>query len=618
MDSNLSGRSDKFARALSELTELRQFPGAPKEFWPRFLGAVAQLAAADVLVLLVGNPGKTPRWTAIGEWTSSPGPSRTRTGFASQLEALAERGLREGSFVEQSDATAGSFNLVVRLKLARAEDEVMLAGQLLDFTDAAASESLLRLELAADTPALYQENLAGRQAKHDVEKFAAVLDLLVPVNEAVRFISASLAFCNGVATRFRCERVSLGWLESGYVHLQAISRTEQFDRQMSVAQRLEAAMEECLDQDEEIVWPTPSGVNSVALDHEKFAREQNVANLVSIPLRIDGKVVAVLTCERQETAFTTTELQQLRLVCDQSVRRLNDLKGQDRWFGARWAAAMRVYFADWLGPEHTWSKVAAISTVLLLAALFLVRINYRVEGNFILRSDEAEYLTAPFDGYIEQVFVRPGDQVAKGGKLLSLNRSELLLDESAALADLTRYQRESEKARAAKSLAEMRIADALAQQAQARLDLVRYRLENATVKAAFAGVVVEGDLRERIASPVKQGDALYKVARLDTLYAEADVPERDVKEILGKAKGEIAFVTQPKTKYPVTIETVQPSALTKKDGNVFLVRLKLDGGAQAWWRPGMTGLCKLSVEKRSLFWILTHRTADFLRLKLWF
>ena len=28
-------------------------------------------------------------------------------------------------------------------------------------------------------------------------------------------------------------------------------------------------------------------------------------------------------------------------------------------------------------------------------------------------------------------------------------------------------------------------------------------------------------------------------------------------------------------------------------------------------------LCKLSVEKRSLFWILTHRTVDFLRMKLW-
>jgi hypothetical protein len=129
-------------------------------------------------------------------------------------------------------------------------------------------------------------------------------------------------------------------------------------------------------------------------------------------------------------------------------------------------------------------------------------------------------------------------------------------------------------------------------------------------------VVVEGDLRERIAAPVKQGDALYKVARLDSLYAEAEVPERDVKEILGKARGEIAFVARPRLKYPVTIETIEPAAMTKKDGNVFLIRLKLER-AEDWWRPGMTGLCKLSVEKRSLFWILTHRTVDFLRMKLW-
>jgi hypothetical protein len=411
--------------------------------------------------------------------------------------------------------------------------------------------------------------------------------------------------------------VSLGWLEGGYVHLRAMSRTEQFDRQMGAAQLLEAAMEECLDQDEEILWPKPEGSAAVARDHEKFSNDQKSSNLASIPLRLDGKVVAVLTCERQAGAINAVELQQLRLLCDQVVRRLADLKSHDRWCGARWAAATREYFAGWLGPEHTWSKVSAIGTALLLAALFLIRVNYRVEGNFILRSDEAEYLTAPFDGYIEQVFARAGDQVAKGGKLVALNRSELLLDESAALADLTRYQRESEKARAAKSLAEMRIADALALQSQARLDLVRYRLENALIKSAFDGVVVEGDLRERIAAPVKQGDALFKVARLDTLYAEAEVPERDVQEILNSTKGEIAFVTQPKLKYPVTIQTVEPAAVTRKEGNMFIVRLKLEQKAESWWRPGTTGLCKLSVEKRSLFWILTHRTVDFLRMKLW-
>jgi hypothetical protein len=129
--------------------------------------------------------------------------------------------------------------------------------------------------------------------------------------------------------------------------------------------------------------------------------------------------------------------------------------------------------------------------------------------------------------------------------------------------------------------------------------------------------VVEGDLRERISAPVKQGDALYKVARTETLYAEAEVNERDVHEILSRSSGEIAFVSQPKLKYKVRIVRVEPAALPKKDVNVFLVRLTFEAGPQTWWRPGMSGLCKIDVEKRTLFWILTHRTVDFLRMKLW-
>jgi biotin carboxyl carrier protein len=387
---------------------------------------------------------------------------------------------------------------------------------------------------------------------------------------------------------------------------------------MAAAQALERVMEECVDQDEEILWPPPAGTTAVARDHENFAKDQKAGNLASLPLRLDGKVVAVLTCERQEAGFTPEEWQQIRLACDQVARRLSELKQRDRWFGARWRSRSREWFGQWLGPEHTWSKVSAILIVLLLAALFLVRVTYRVEGNFILRSDEAAYLTAPFEGYIEQVFVRPGDVVTNGEPLLALNHSELLLQQAAALADLTRYQRQAEKDRAANNIADMRIDDSQAQQAQAQLDLVRYRLDHAVIRAGFNGVVVEGDLRERIGSPVKQGDALFKVARIDTLYAEADIKESDVQRILGKSKGEIAFVTQPKFTYPVTIQTIEPAAATKKDGNVFLVRLIPVNGAVTWWRPGMTGLCKLSTDKQSLFWILTHRTVDFLRMKLWF
>lgn len=606
-----------FSRAMEELFALRQFAGAPKDFWPRFLAAAANLAAADAAVLLLGNPGKEQRWTKIGDWNSGTALSKGRTEFTAQLQSIAERCLSGGNFVQQTDAAGGFFTVAVRLKLLNPADELIFAAQLKGFTDAAARESLVRVELVADVPLAFQQNLAAQKARSDVEKFAAVLDLNVPVNEATKFFPAALAFCNGIATRFRCDRASLGWIEGGYVKLRAMSRTEQFDRQMAAAQALETAMEECVDQDEEILWPAPEGVTTVARDHEKFAADQKSGNVCSVPLRLDGKVIAVLLCESQSAAFTAAELQQLRLAGDQVTRRLSELNHYDRWFGARWSAHAREYFAGWLGPEHTWSKVTAIFIALVIAALFLVRVTYRVEGNFILRSDDAEYLTTPFDGYIDQVFVRAGDLVTNGQPLLSLNRAELLLEESAALADVARYQREAEKDRAAGDMADMRIEQAQAQEAQAQLDLVHYRLDHAVIKSAFNGVVVEGDLRERIGSPVKQGDALFKVARIDTLYAEADIQESDVQHILNKTKGEIAFVTQPKLKFPVTIQTIEPAAVTKKDGNVFLVRLKPVNGDESWWRPGMTGLCKLSTDKRTLFWILTHRTVDFLRMKLW-
>jgi hypothetical protein len=605
-----------FSRTLEELAALRQFTGAPKEFWPRYLAAAAQLITADAAVLLVGNPGKTPHWTKIGDWDSGSGLTRIRTMFTSRLEVIADRCLT-ADFVEQVDAPTGSFNVAVRLKLSRPEDEIIFAAQLKDFTDTAARESLMRLKLVGDVPTAYQQNLSAQKARLDVEKFAAVLDLNVPVNEATHFLPAALAFCNGIATRFRCDRASLGWIEGGYVKLRAISRTEQFDRQMAAAQMLEAVMEECVDQDEEILWPAAEGVTTVARDHEKFCADQKCGNIASLPLRLDGKVVAVLTCERNETAFSASELQQIRLACDQVTRRLSELKHYDRWFGARWGVHTREYFAGWLGPEHTWSKVAAISGAVVLLLLFLIRIHYRVEGNFILRSDQAEYLTSPFDGYIEQVYVRAGDSVTNGQPLLTLNRSELLLEQASAQADVAHYTRESEKARAVGDISDMRIDDALASQSQAQLDLASYRLSNAVVRAAFNGVVVEGDLRDRIGSPVKEGDALFKVARIDTLYAEAQIPERDVKEVLASSKGLIAFVTQPKLKFPVTVEMVQPAAVSEKDGNVFLVRLRPDNGAEAWWRPGMTGLCKLYANKHTLFWVFTHRTVDFLRMKLW-
>ena len=65
------------------------------------------------------------------------------------------------------------------------------------------------------------------------------------------------------------------------------------------------------------------------------------------------------------------------------------------------------------------------------------------------------------------------------------------------------------------------------------------------------------------------------------------------------------------------VTRIEPVAQPKAGKNVFLVRSEFTADVGAWCRPGMSGLAKVDSGKRRIFWILTHRTMDYLRLHLW-
>ncbi len=386
---------------------------------------------------------------------------------------------------------------------------------------------------------------------------------------------------------------------------------------MALVSGLEQAMDEALEQDEEILWPAPEDCTAVVRDHEEFARAQGVPHLLSLPIRLETEPVGVLTLERAATAFTAREMQTLRLLCDHIARRLQSLKTHDRWWGARLLTTARERAVKLLGPEHTLAKLGGLVAFAALAVLVFGRAEYRVEAPFILKSDALAQITAPFEGFIDEVRVRVGDPVQAGQPLLALDTRELYLQEAAAIAERVRFLAEAQKAESENNVADMQIARASADEAAARLALVRYHLKQATVLAPFAGFVVEGDLRERISAPVKQGEVLVKVARIEAMFAEVSLPERDVHEVRAGKHGQIAFASRPQFTFPVAVERVEPIAEVRDKGNVFVVRAVLPAGAQPWWRPGMSGVCKIEAGRRGLLWIFTHRTVDFLRLYLW-
>ncbi|MCX6874884.1 MAG: efflux RND transporter periplasmic adaptor subunit [Verrucomicrobia bacterium] len=477
-------------------------------------------------------------------------------------------------------------------------------------------EAARTLGLLAEIPGLRRLAEPGRRLGGRIENMALVLDLVVLVNSVDGFREALLKVVNEVAARCGCQRVALGWLYGGFCRVRAVSHADQVDRKSGLIALLEAAMDECADQDVEIVLPAGEDDDAARRDHDALQAETKSQGIASLPLRADGKGVGVLTLER-EGIWTREELAALRLTADLLGPVLAGMERRSRWLGARAWHGLRENAAKLLGHQHTGWKLLGLGVVVAVVVLFSCGMTYRVEATFIVETDGVAMVTAPFDGFLDEVAVRVGDDVAKGAALFSLDTKELSLQEAQMAAEWRHQTATALKAEGDGKLPDLRIAEASAAQSLAKLELVRFRLSQALVKAPCHGVVIEGDLREKLGAPVRQGEVMVKLVQLDELFLEIQIDERDIDELTADASGEIAFTADPSQRLACRIERIEPATQTRQAGNVFVARALAVDGVQAWWRPGMGGVAKINVGRRSFWWLLTHRTTDFLRMKLW-
>lgn len=573
---------------------------------PADAGAILRLRSggdAEVLAAHGWEPraGSRPGWLLAALRAAE----RSDPGSGPLIVALAQAG--PDSTDDETSAAA--------LVLSRGEGSSLLGVYLLTVAPQAAAPRVARLRLSAgllEIGALRHE-IARRDST--LRDACRVIASGAAIAEHDRFAPGVMALCNTIAAEWACSRVSLGLLRGPSARLVAMSHTERLVRKTRLAQDIEAAMDECADQDTEIRWPVAESEAVIARAHADLSDRQGANAALSVPLRRKGEVVGVLTLERDKgPAFAASEVESVRLLAELITGRVTGLDRAGRWPGRR----LLTDSARWLlGPRQTWLKAAALGVLIAAAVLTLVPGTERIDATFRVEPVERRSVPAPFDATVTEVLVRAGDAAPQpGAPLARLDDTELRLELASVLAELAAHQRGAAIALRTRNESEAQIARARAEQAEARADLLRHRIDRATITAPIAGVVILGDPQRLLGAPVREGDVLFEVAPLDLLRADAFVPEDRIGDISVGARGRLATAAYPSRRIPFVIEHIEPAAEVRQGRNVFRASLSLEDSPD-WLRPGMEGSARIDGERRPLGAIWFRRLSDWVRMALW-
>ena len=611
------------------LAALRALRHAPRDaaYWPRLAQCLMQLCRARSALVVRESPDGS--WQVLA--SALPPDGVPPADAAARLAELAPRALAQGHAYSPGGQGGGQGGLMAAVRLLDPQGTTLALLEIGARDRAAINDLLIRAQLVADLPTSgtlaplegpAQPASTNARALVPAQDLVDLVDLVARVMKETEFGAATLTLVNLLSTALGCQQVVLGVADDGLVRVAAISHIDRFERKAENVQLLESALEEALDQRADLVHPLPPDSPMVGLAHDRVARLLGYEHLATVIAHDDEAPhtpALALMLSRQGAGFDAARLQQVSVALHLLQPWIATLRERSRWAGARLWAGTRARARRWLSPEKPGRKALALGAALFVLGISVGTWPYRIDGSAELVTDSVQVVSAPFDSHLARVFANLGDTVESGAVLVQMDVRELELQAGDLASEVRRFEAEADRARAAVQAAETQIATARAAQARARLERVRYQLEQALVRAPFAGVVVEGERKELAGTPVRQGDKLFRLARIEGLYAVVHVSERDVRELPEQASGHLRLLSQPDRQIGFRVTQVVPIAQARgAQGGQIQLRVELEPGApQPWWRPGMTGLAQIDAGERRILWIWTHRLVDTLRLKLW-
>jgi len=619
----------------------RDVAGELRRFLEDLLRVQCDAARAAAGLVFLGattarSPGVAARW-ARDDRRSAPllrGPG------ARTLEQLAQRAL------ERLEAAPTTRVAVERLRLP-APTEALYGSEPEALVLIAPLAAVGRIEgvslLVLEAPAMRDAEGAAERVALTASRFEAylweqqclaeaqqkgmlreTLELLDATQQGASAPAMANILCHELQRRFGATRASIGFERAHRVRVLAVGGSDDPDRRTEAVHLIENAMDECLAQDAEVLFPTPPelerdpGARRVTRAHEALSRHGTPSAVLSLPLRHEGEAVGVVTLERDaQDPFPPGSVVLLRLVAEFAGPSLATRRLADRGPGRVALDGARRLGAALVGPRHTSVKLVLLLIFLVLLASALVPIPSRVTATGEVRAAVSRTITPPFAGYIASVAVEAGDEVREGQVLVRMDTSDLLLQiaelEGRRLTAIT----ERDDAQGVRELARARLAEASLREIQAQLELLRDRVGRAEIRAPIDGVIARGELEPFVGALVQPDQPLVELVTPERKVTVL-LRERDASRVRPGSSARFTPRATPDVRVGLTITRINPSADVEGGRVVYRAEATPDDpevGARL--RPGATGTIRVEDGRTTALRWLAGPLIDEARLRLW-
>jgi len=417
---------------------------------------------------------------------------------------------------------------------------------------------------------------------------------------------------------FAADRVTIGFTSNKRLKVEQVSHSITFGKRMNIIQRLEAAMCEAVDQHSCLQFPPQGNAETrILIAHDKLHETTGESQILTVPLYVHDDTVGAVTLERKKgQIFSKEDIEYCESICAIAATAILEKRNNDSNIFVKITRSLRAQLSKVIGPGHFAYKLVLILLALTVAYFSTATMTYNLSADARVQGEITRAIVAPFDGYIDTATVRAGDLLNQGDIIVSLDVRDYYLEKLRWTSEIAILERQRQEATARNERSAVNVLTAQLEQAGIQLEMVEMQIERAEIRTPFPGLIVNGDLSQRLGGAVSKGELLFEISPLDRYRVNLHIRESRIADVQTGQTGRLFLSALPARPFNFTVSRVTPLNVSENGQTFFIVEAQLEESSTEL-QVGMEGIGQIQIDERKILSIWTRNLLDWLRIQLW-